>query len=139
MRSDLRLRLREITKSLSTAKMGVTGVTGVTARGGNTPSHLRVTPFGREKDQQNQRVTPVTPRHTLKKAGGEKRHTSPGVTGGVTAGVTAAGVDPDDWLAHYEERAAIREFEGGYDRDEAERLALEETITTLGPRPCATH
>ena len=34
--------------------------------------------------------------------------------------------DPYALLAHYEERAAIREYLGGYPRKEAERLALEE-------------
>ncbi|WP_173009375.1 hypothetical protein [Methylobacterium sp. P1-11] len=32
-----------------------------------------------------------------------------------------------DWLPYYEERAAIREYDGGFDRSEAERLALEDT------------
>ncbi|MGT2479611.1 hypothetical protein ACU4GR_13615 [Methylobacterium oryzae CBMB20] len=33
-----------------------------------------------------------------------------------------------DWLSYYEERAAIREYEGGFDRHEAERLVLKETV-----------
>lgn len=32
-----------------------------------------------------------------------------------------------NWLSYYEERAAIREYDGGFDRSEAERLALEDT------------
>ena len=40
-----------------------------------------------------------------------------------------------DWLAHYEERAAIREFDGGLPRPEAERLAQADTIAALGPHP----
>lgn len=39
-----------------------------------------------------------------------------------------------DWLAYYEERAAIREYEGGFDRAEAERLALDEAVAALGPK-----
>ncbi|MGH1572032.1 hypothetical protein ACRAWG_16760 [Methylobacterium sp. P31] len=46
-------------------------------------------------------------------------------------GVTALA----EWLSYYEERAAIREYEGGFDRAEAETLALDETLTTLGPKP----
>lgn len=68
MRADLRLRLREIAKSVSTAKMGVTGVAGVTGLSSRTPLHPRGTPFGWEKAQLNQRVTPVTPCNTPKKA-----------------------------------------------------------------------
>ena len=40
-----------------------------------------------------------------------------------------------DWLAHYEERAAIREFDGGLPRPEAKRLAQADTIAALGPQP----
>lgn len=36
--------------------------------------------------------------------------------------------DPDRWLHEYEERAAIREHEGGQSRPEAERFAYEETL-----------
>jgi hypothetical protein len=35
---------------------------------------------------------------------------------------------PDDWRSFYEERAAIREFDGGYARRAAEILAMNETI-----------
>jgi hypothetical protein len=40
-----------------------------------------------------------------------------------------------DWLACYEERAAIREYEGGFARGEAERLSLDETVSMFGPKP----
>jgi hypothetical protein len=40
-----------------------------------------------------------------------------------------------DWLSYYEERAAIREYEGGLDRSEAERLALVDTMVGFGPKP----
>ena len=43
-----------------------------------------------------------------------------------------------DWLDHYEERAAIREFDGGLPQPEAERLAQADTVTALGPRPTQT-
>ncbi|MGU3284965.1 hypothetical protein [Methylobacterium mesophilicum] len=57
----------------------------------------------------------------------------------MTERVTAPGNDSEDWFAHLEERAAIREFEGGFSRAEAEHLALEETITAIGPRPGTIH
>ncbi|WP_191971054.1 DUF3987 domain-containing protein [Methylobacterium soli] len=40
-----------------------------------------------------------------------------------------------DWLAHYEERAAICELDGGLPRPEAEQLAQADTIAALGPQP----
>jgi hypothetical protein len=33
-----------------------------------------------------------------------------------------------DWKAYFDERAGIREYEGGFDRPTAERLALDDTI-----------
>jgi len=41
-----------------------------------------------------------------------------------------------DWQAHFAERAAIREYDGEMPRDEAEALALEDTVQALGPRGC---
>ena len=40
-----------------------------------------------------------------------------------------------DWQAMFDERAGIREFDGGFPRAEAERLAQEDTIAVLGPEP----
>jgi hypothetical protein len=37
-----------------------------------------------------------------------------------------AGWDEEDWRAAFEERAGILEYDGGYSRHEAERLAQEE-------------
>jgi hypothetical protein len=34
----------------------------------------------------------------------------------------------EDWVTLYEERAAIREYDGGYDRRAAEIMALGEVI-----------
>jgi len=39
---------------------------------------------------------------------------------------TSSGVDPEDLLEYWGERAAIREIDGGQSRDEAERDALED-------------
>ena len=135
MRPELRLRLREITKSVSTAGKRVTRVTRVTEADGHTPSHVGVTRFAPEKDQQNQSVTRVTRVTPAKIEVGVLRHTSPGVT----ERVTARDIDSNDWIAHFEERAAIREYEGGLARAEAERLALEETIAALGAQPVMLH
>jgi hypothetical protein len=33
-----------------------------------------------------------------------------------------------DWEAYFDERAGVREYEGGFDRGMAERLAFEDTI-----------
>jgi hypothetical protein len=41
----------------------------------------------------------------------------------------------DDWQAYFDERAGIRELDGEMPRDEAEALALQDTIAALGPRP----
>jgi len=35
------------------------------------------------------------------------------------------------WLEYYEERAAIREFDGGQDRDAAELDAMKETLIAV--------
>ncbi|WP_419829849.1 hypothetical protein [Methylobacterium sp.] len=139
MRPDLRLRLREITKSLSTAEKRVTRVTRVTEPASHTLSHVAVTRSEPEKDQQNQRVTRVTRVTRAKSEGDDFCHTSPGVTEVVTERVTGPGNVSEDWFAHFEERAAIREYEGGFDRAEAERLALEETVAALGPHPGTLH
>jgi hypothetical protein len=41
----------------------------------------------------------------------------------------------EDWQASFDERAGIREFDGEMRRDEAEALALQDTIAALGSRP----
>jgi hypothetical protein len=44
-------------------------------------------------------------------------------------------VDLEDWQAYFDERAGIREFDGGLPRAEAELRAFEDTVTALGQRP----
>jgi hypothetical protein len=44
-------------------------------------------------------------------------------------------VDAEDWQAAYDERAAVREFDGGLTRVEAERLAYADTVAELGEPP----
>jgi hypothetical protein len=51
------------------------------------------------------------------------------------AGQNAENNDPADWQAYFDERAAVREFDGEMPRHEAEALALQDTIAALGPRP----
>ena len=43
------------------------------------------------------------------------------------------GLDPDDVVERWAERAAIREFEGGQDRASAERDALDDIRRELEP------
>jgi hypothetical protein len=40
-----------------------------------------------------------------------------------------------DWQGFYDERAAIREFDGGFPRAEAEAGAYAETVAVFGPPP----
>lgn len=47
------------------------------------------------------------------------------------------GTQEMDWQAFFDERAGIREFEGGLVRAEAERLAYADTVAALGPRPAS--
>jgi hypothetical protein len=44
---------------------------------------------------------------------------------------TTAADLPEYWREHYEERAAIREYEGGQSREQAEAEALRETIDMM--------
>ena len=37
--------------------------------------------------------------------------------------------DGEDWRAYIDERAAIREIDGGYEHSEADRLAFEDAVT----------
>lgn len=43
--------------------------------------------------------------------------------------VSPSAWDPEDWLEYFHERAAVREFDGGVPRADAERLAVEDTIS----------
>jgi hypothetical protein len=45
----------------------------------------------------------------------------------------------EEWQAYFDERAGIREFEGEMSRDEAENLALQDTVAALGPRPLSNR
>lgn len=135
MRSDLRLRLSEITKSLSSDEMRVTRVTGVTGPARHTLSHVSVTRSAPEKAQQNQSVTRVTRVTPSKMRGEDLRHTSGRVAAVVTERVTQPRVDLEDWLAFFDERAGIMEFDGGLDRAGAEKRAIAATVAVLGPKP----
>ncbi|MCJ2068461.1 hypothetical protein MKK75_06515 [Methylobacterium sp. J-030] len=146
MREALRQRLREISVSRSAAKNGVTGVTPAVTPPEDAVLHRRLHLERSEKPQTNQRCNTVAPVTPSKLEGGLDRYTDDGDTAGVTdrskSGLQAeaeAQRDREDWFAHFEERAAIREFEGGFARAEAERLALDETIAALGPQPATLH
>ena len=64
-------------------------------------------------------------------------HRSSGTNGanGTRLHPSSPALDREDWQAHFDERAGIREFDGGFPRAEAERLAREDTIAVLGPEP----
>jgi hypothetical protein len=138
-----RSRLLSLATVRLCAKPGVTGVTGVTGPAnpaGSRLSHLPLHLEGAGKTQSNQRVTPVTPCNTLESAGaadlGPQRCNEPEAQG-VTALVTpvSPAVDAEDWQAVYNERAAVREFDGGLPRGQAERLAHADTVTELREPP----
>jgi hypothetical protein len=44
-------------------------------------------------------------------------------------------VSVEEWQAYFDERAGIREFDGGLARADAEMLAAEDTVAALGQRP----
>jgi hypothetical protein len=66
--------------------------------------------------------------------GEQSRSRCPPADGSIKHGVPPA-VDLEDWLAFYDERAAIREFDGRLPREAAEALAYEDAVAALGPRP----
>lgn len=51
----------------------------------------------------------------------------------------ASGQSPLVVLEHFLERASIREYEGGYSRAEAERLAIGDTADSLGLGIASQH
>lgn len=156
MREDLRARLRAFAHSRSLPETGVTRVTGVTALTGgmrHPVSPLSVTRHLGKKDQRKQcvtRVTPVTPENAIEEGNGPSCH--PSVRGDVTphprvtqvpsvisATETSQWWDCVDWLAWFEERAAVLEFDGGLNRSEAELQAYAETVAAIGPQPGSVH
>ena len=69
----------------------------------------------------------------LRIEGGAIRYTAP--RGALTADLRAALVEhKPDIIFEYEERAAIREFDGGLDRAEAERLAAADVLNAASIR-----
>jgi hypothetical protein len=126
MRPETRARLQELLAPPSPRESGVAGV----AEGlppPTTPSPHRLSHLAsRSECLAVQGVTPVTPVTRQKLEAGGDRHTRERVTAGWAEGVTPQHLGAD-WLDYFEERAAIREFEGGFARPEAERLALDDT------------
>lgn len=45
----------------------------------------------------------------------------------------ATHLDAEDWQAAFDERAGVLEFDGGFPRHEAERLARDEIAALYGP------
>lgn len=147
MDAATRSRLLSLATTKPRADAGVTGVTGVTGsatRGGSSVSHPASHLERAEKALHDQCVTPVTPRHTLRSAGEREqdaercdKQEAEGVTAPVTP--SSAVVDAQDWQAAYDERAAVREFDGGLTRVEAERLAHADTVAELGEPPAGVQ
>jgi hypothetical protein len=117
--SDLRTR---VLRACTLAPGGVTGVTHVTA-----PS---VTP---------KKLSSYNGYAGYAFEGQVRRNDAPGVGKGVTARDEPVW-DTADWQAYCDERAAVREYDGGLPRGEAERLAYEDTVTQwlcLHPAPAS--
>ena len=57
---------------------------------------------------------------------------------GMHRGVFASGL-AEDWQAHFDERAGIREFDGGMARDEAEAPRMRTPLLLSGLRRSASH
>lgn len=129
MRADLRLRLRQLTHPLSTAKKGVAGVADVATPARPTLPHVPPHLVPIEKSESDQRATLATPCHTLRTTEAKMRHTLEGVAGGVAERV--AGVWPgvaaedEDWLAA-DERAGLLEFDYNLTRAATEARAGSE-------------
>ena len=135
-----RSRLLSLARAQACANAGVTGVTGVTGRANRAGSNVLHLPSHLERAGKAQSDQGVTPRNTPMWKG--EREQGPGrcdkpEAEGVTAAVTpfSAVVDAEDWQAAYDERAAVREFDGEMPRAEAERLAFADTVADLGEPP----
>src|SRR5688500_1044702 len=117
MRAETRARLRQIIDPNFTPKNGVTRVTRGVMWPDHTLSHRLSHQVHGAETLAQQGVTPVTlVTHRKLKVEGE-RHTAGEVTAGWQWGVAASN-SAFDWLGHFEERAAIREYEGGLERAE---------------------
>ncbi len=72
---------------------------------------------------------------TLATLAGQTAENDELVEGEISPASPAALASLDDWQAYFDERAGIREFDGGFPRHEAERLAREDVTAVLGPEP----
>ncbi len=104
--SDLRTRLLEACKLQALPNMGVTRVTRVTEPA-KRPGRLGCYASNMSNPNRN----------------GRQRNTP--------SGSNSQDWDAADWHAYFQERAAIREYDGGLARIEAERLAFEDIVTKL--------
>ena len=119
MRPEDRRRLVELAAG---QKGGVTGVTGVTPAAPRLALDVRSS-FGHAGTP----VTPVTPVTRVSSGAPSREPRS-----------LATVWKPEDWLAYFNERAAVREFDGRMSRSEAERHAFEDTVAqwmALHPAP----
>jgi hypothetical protein len=110
--SDLRARLLEACRLQTLQKTGVTGVTHVTepaTRAREPGCYARYACYASDAGHQNS---------------DERQHNTP-------SGSNIQDWDAADWHAYFQERAAIREYDGGLSRIEAERLAFEDIVIKL--------
>jgi hypothetical protein len=117
--SDLRTRLLAACTIQSGGVTGVTGVTDQPVTSENSHSYASYAGYASKAQEL---------RKPGSAAGG-------GVTGGEGQPWSAC-----DWQAYFEERAGIREYDGGLPRTEAEHLALEDSVThwlCLHPAPAS--
>lgn len=147
-----RIAFRDLVSVHTTPKVDVTGVTSVTESkindlAGHTACAVRVTRVTepvrggdghRPCDPRERSCVAKKPeeRQLLNSSGHTVTRSHPKIWSEEKRRPTRPDMSAlTDWLAHFEERAAIREYEGGLGRAEAERLALDEAVATLGPMP----
>lgn len=91
------------------------------------PLFRRLRAFGIEIEVVGETLRLRAPTHPPPALIAEVRHHKSELIA-ILRGSSAARHDPADWRALFEERAAHRQYEGGYRRDIAERLAFAEMI-----------
>jgi hypothetical protein len=131
-------------KALRAAPLGTTAREGVVPVVPDTSKPTIADGVGTTGTTTARTVVPAKPERTGKQP---QRVAGSGTTG--TTGTTelvvvraeqaepsfAPVMDAEDWQAAYDERSAVREFDGGLPRAEAERLAYADTVADLGEPP----
>lgn len=112
---------------------------------GSTPN-LRVSPVSGLENPQNSAVSGSAPAETRAENANVSCVSAPSRPGSKCLLMEPRYVPPGpagdelaDWAAFYEERAAIRQYDAGYDRETAERLAFGECIEAWCERHRVRH